>query len=101
MSFSASVMDSIGAGQEVGDDLHALGHAAQRVLQVHGHEPEQAHHEQRERDGRHGERREQGGPAEGEQGLANRQIHGVAAWSRGSSTVESYTSAPSWSSITR
>src|SRR6266568_2533467 len=89
------------AGQEVGHDLYPLGHAPQRVLQVHGHEPEQADHEQRERDGRDRERREQRGASEGEQGFANRQVHGVAAWSRGSSTAESYTSAPSWSSITR
>src|SRR5256886_10337976 len=89
------------AGQEVGHDLHPLGHAPQRILQVHGHEPEQADHEQRERDGRDRERREQRGASEGEQGFANRQVHGVAAWSRGSSTAESYTNAPSWSSITR
>src|SRR5216683_3345934 len=88
MSFSASVMDSLGV-------------AAQRILQVHGHEPEQADHEQGERDGRHGERREQRRAPEGEQGFANREVHGVAAWSRGSSTAESYTSAPSCSSITR
>src|SRR5260221_8999615 len=75
--------------------------AAQRILQVHGHQPEQADHEQRECDGRDRERREQRGAPEGEQGLANREVHGVAAWSRGSSTAESYTSAPSCSSITR
>src|SRR6184192_513653 len=89
------------AGQEVGHDLHALRHAAQGVLQIHRYQPEQADHEQRERDGRHRERGQEGRPAEREQRLADREVHGDAAWSRGSSTTESYTSAPSCSSITR
>src|SRR5439155_5035802 len=89
------------AGQEVSDDLHTLGYPAQGVLQVHRDQPEQPDHEQREGDGRHRERGQEGRPAEREQGLADREVHGEAAWSRGSSTTESYTSAPSCSSITR
>src|SRR6266566_3655188 len=49
------------AREQVGDDLHPLGHVPQRLLQVHG----------------------------------------LTASSRGSSTAESYISAPSWSSMTR
>src|SRR5256885_2033510 len=83
------------AGQEVGHDLHALRHAAQGVLQIHRYQPEQADHEQRERDGRHRERGQEGRPAEREQRFADREVHGEAARSRGSSPAESYTSAPS------
>src|SRR5207248_3255836 len=70
------------AGQEVGHDLHALRHAAQGVLQIHRYQSEQADHEQRERDGRHRERGQEGRPAEREQRLADREVHGDAAWSR-------------------
>src|SRR2546428_1301694 len=89
------------AREQVGDDLHPLGHVPQRLLQVHGHEPEQAHHEQRERDRRDRQRRQEGGAAEREQRLADDEVHGLTASSRGSSTAESYISAPSWSSMTR
>src|SRR5947208_13158543 len=89
------------AREQIRDDLHPLGHVAQGLLQVHGHEPEQADDEQRERDRRDGQRRQQGGTPEREQRLADDEVHGLAASSRGSSTAESYISAPSWSSMTR
>src|SRR2546430_12260380 len=89
------------AREQVGDDLHPLRDVPQRLLQVHGHQPEQADHEQRERDRRDRQRRQEGGASEREQRLADHEVHGLAASSRGSSTAESYISAPSWSSMTR
>src|SRR6059036_1307290 len=89
------------AREQVSDDLHPLGDVAQRLLQVHGDEPEQSDDEQREGDRSDGEGGEERGAPEREQRLADHEVHGLAAWSRGSSTAESYTRAPSCSSITR
>src|SRR3989441_1202002 len=89
------------AREQVRHDLHALGDAPQGVLEVDRDEPEQPDHEQRKGDCRHRERGQERRAPEREQRLADHEVHGVTAWSRGSSTAESYTSAPSCSSITR
>src|SRR6266498_1942807 len=91
------------AGQQIRHHLDPLFHAAQRVLQVHDHQAEQSQHEQREGDRRHRQHREQRRALERQHRFAERQIHGAppVAWSRVSSTAESYTSAPSCNSITR
>src|SRR5439155_24357947 len=87
--------------EHIRHDQHALGDAPWGVLDVDRDEPEHPDHEQREADCRHRERGQERRAAEREQRLADHEVHGVTAWSRGSSTAESYTSAPSCSSITR
>src|SRR6266516_1802948 len=91
------------AGQQIRHHLDPLFHAAQGVLKVHDHQAEQSQHEQREGDRRHRQHREQRRALERQHRFAEGQIHGAppVAWSRASSTAESYTSAPSCSSITR
>ena len=73
----------------------------QRPLQVQRHEAEQSDHEERERDRGDGEGGKERRAAERQQRFADHQVHVPAARSRGSSTALSYTTAPSWSSITR
>src|SRR5437660_742429 len=90
-------------GRERGadDEPHGGRDLAEPIELLHPIAPEQADHEQRERDRRDRQRRQEGGASEREQRLADHEVHGLAASSRGSSTAESYISAPSWSSMTR
>jgi len=90
-----------GARQQIGYDFDPLFDAVQRVLEIDDDQPEEAQDEQREGDRRHREDGQQRRALEGEHRFAEGEVHGAAAWSRASSTAESYTKAPSWSSITR
>jgi len=83
------------ARQQIGHDLDPLFHAVQRVLEIDDDQPEEPEDEQRKCDRRHRKHGQQRGALEGEDRFAEREIHGAAAWSRASSTAESYTSAPS------
>jgi hypothetical protein len=75
------------AAEHEGDDLHPLLQSPQRLAQVDGHQPEQAHGKEREGDGGDREHREQGRAAEGEQGLTGEQPHGAASAASASSSA--------------
>jgi hypothetical protein len=97
--------DRLGGGpaEHERDDLHPLLDAAERLAQVDRHQAEEAEGEEREGDGGDGQRRQERGPAEGEQGLAGEEPHdGISDCAdSGSSAWLSYTTEPSRSSMIR